>query len=251
MDRMQVLTLISVVITGLSHALKDGTFPKKWSVAPTWIALGLAALGIAQGTVDMVMKGSPFAQAFTAVMATTGPGFIVLLFEAIGGGGGDAGGSASKPTSLVTPKIAGMSMAALALTLAFVPGCGFFQKIGPAMDEGTVLVEDGARILDTIRSVVDVFFMADPNPKLETDVRKALADANLGLDVAVRMLQGVKDVTQGQLDEAFAQFRGAYAELYQLLVDAGIVTRTDGKLAVARRGVETVTLPVPLAMQRK
>lgn len=141
-------------------------------------------------------------------------------------------------------------MVALCAAMLVIPGCGFLQHPGPVLDDVIFDVQDAASILSTIRSVVEIFFMAHPAPGVQATVEKALADAELGLNAAVRATRGAKELSKEQLDAAWRDFRLAWSELEHILHDAGVVTG-DGKFAVAREGREgEIRFPVPLAMGR-
>lgn len=127
-----------------------------------------------------------------------------------------------------------------------VPGCAAWQKVEPVLNDVQTAVTDAAAILDAIRSVVNVFFLAKPMPEVQAKIEKVLGDTELGLSAAARALKGVQDASQEQLDAAWKDFRASYAELLTLLRDVGIVS-TDGKMAT-RRGM--VSLPEPLAMAK-
>lgn len=134
-----------------------------------------------------------------------------------------------------------MLVAALAVTL---PGCAAWQKVQPVLNDVQATITDASAIIDAVQSVVDVFFALKPNAELEVKVKKAIGDVSLGLSVAARALRGVENASQEQLDAAWRDFRGSYAELLVILRDVGIVS-SDGKMAT-RRG--SVVLPEPLAV---
>jgi hypothetical protein len=132
-------------------------------------------------------------------------------------------------------------VAALAATL---PGCAAWQKVQPVLSDVEAKITDASALIDAIQSVVTVFFLARPAPEVQAKVEKAIGDVSLGLSAASRALRGVENASQEQLDAAWKDFRGSYAELLVILRDIGIVS-ADGKMAT-RRG--TVALPDPLAM---
>jgi hypothetical protein len=132
-------------------------------------------------------------------------------------------------------------IAALAVTL---PGCASFQKVIPVLNDVQAAVSDASAILDAVRSVVTVFFLARPAPDAQIKVERVLGDVDLALSATVRALRGVDNASKEQLDAAWKDFRGAYSELVVVLRDLGIVS-AEGKMAT-RRGA--VTLPEPLAM---
>jgi hypothetical protein len=135
------------------------------------------------------------------------------------------------------------------MLMTVLPGCSFLQKAGPVLDDVMVFVEDGARILDAIRAATAIFFLAHPAPAAQTAVDKALVDAQLALDAAIRATTGAKEFTQEQFDAAFAQFKGAYTELDHLLRELGIV-HADGRMAVAHGAEGEIRFPIPLALSR-
>jgi hypothetical protein len=75
--------------------------------------------------------------------------------------------------------------------------------------------------------------------------RKAMAATYAGIDVAQRVLNGASDLNQNQIDDAFKQFREAYASLQEVLKEIGLV-HTGGRLQLS---YFSVAIPDPIVIQ--
>lgn len=93
-------------------------------------------------------------------------------------------------------------------------------------------VQDGMAIINSLSALSQMFFVANPNPKLQSQVNTAIADAETTLDAGLRATQGVTDLTQKQYTQAFGPFITAYTELKGLLVSSGIIKGTSSVKAV-------------------
>lgn len=246
---------------------------------PSWLAryrlILLAGLSLLTGFVDKVTTGSDYTSALVAAMATGAPALVVELFHLFGKGGGGSGGAdgnasgpkgPTAPTDVITlrdhevesmraprlPRVfpcTPIAVAIVACTLA-ISGCkgGIPTNVGPLLTEVVTDAQDAITVVDAIKTVVDIFFLASPNPEAQAKVLAAIGDVHLGLDVAIRATKGAQDLTAGQREDAWQKFNLAFEDLGKLLKELGIVDG-GGKVA-ARRGAAREALPEPLVYAR-
>lgn len=128
-----------------------------------------------------------------------------------------------------------------------LPSCASLKHVQPFLNDAQAAVGDTAAVIETIRSVVSIFFLAHPSPQAQIQVETKLATVALSFSAATRILRGASSATNEDMDKAWTDFRGAYAELVSVMKDLGIVP-ADGKFATSKGA--TITIPEPLALQR-
>jgi len=125
-----------------------------------------------------------------------------------------------------------------------ISGCSLFRTVVPVLSTATAVAQDASTILSLLQTASDAWFAGRPNPTLEEKVRKGISDAKLGLLTAIRTANGATELDAGDADNAFADFRAAYANLVSLLKSIGIVG-VDGMVGISTG--EKVSVPSPLA----
>ncbi len=135
----------------------------------------------------------------------------------------------------------------LAIALA-LPGCAGWQKsVAPVLSDVAATIADAEQVLDIIRAASALFFLAHPAPEAQAKVERAFSDCHLGIDSAIRATKGATELTQEQLDQAWADFQQSYRALSLLLKDLGILGAPSGAFGLGRAG----GIPEPLAMRRR
>jgi hypothetical protein len=108
-----------------------------------------------------------------------------------------------------------IAIAALALTsIVTLPSCPELWEVLPKI---VSVVTDAILVLDQVEAFAANHFVANPNPEKERAVAMAIGKCRNALGAAQRALKGSEDLGQEQVDNAFAHFRGAWAELSALL----------------------------------
>jgi hypothetical protein len=102
-------------------------------------------------------------------------------------------------------------------------------------------------VLDSIQTFVDTYFRLKPNQDLQSKVADAMARTRSALNAALRISQGAEKLDQAKIDEAFADFRRAYADLLVLLGPLG-VQQQGGSLKATPGGL---AVPEPLGLTIK
>lgn len=134
---------------------------------------------------------------------------------------------------------------ALLLLLSTAPACAALLS---ALPEVVSKVADAMLIIDQIETFTDAYFMAAPNPKLEATCREKITQARSALITAQRATQGAEDLSAGDVDKAFADFREAYTALLVVVGPLGVQTGDGGALSASSSGV--LTVPTPMALEQ-
>lgn len=109
-------------------------------------------------------------------------------------------------------------------------------------------VTDAMMVLDAIEDFVTKYFAANPDAEKQEAVAKSLAKTRSALNVALRTCSGTEDLSQGQVDAAFQDFRAAYVELSTLLGRYGLASQGDRLMATPG---QPLVIPTPMAMTFK
>jgi hypothetical protein len=260
---MALLALAAALLAALVRALKEDVqaFP---TLSPSARGAVVALGGALIAGVDAIENGTPGIPAVLTALATAAPAFVTLLIG-LGspkapppstGTNGSGGASPAMPTTtdlgggqhpMVARMLGGVAFAVFVVVM--IPGCkGGLPATVHDIDEAQTFIADANNVISAIETAAKVFFLASPSVPLEIKVNKAIETAKLGVTIAIRSLAGAKEVTQAQLDGAFADFRAAYADLIELVTALGIAHElpTSGPAIGAAPGVG---VPRPLALR--
>lgn len=108
-------------------------------------------------------------------------------------------------------------------------------------------VTDAMLVLDSIERFVALYFVKHPDEDKAAKVAAALVRARGALNAALRSAEGAKQLDQGQVDAAFAEFREAYQALIALVGPLGV---QPGGPAL-RAAPDTLIVPEPMALSLK
>lgn len=137
---------------------------------------------------------------------------------------------------------------ALILSVSVLGGCAGLQKVVDALPTVIQYVQDANMILDAIdRAAVPVLAIKG-DPDLSNKYAAAMDVARRTLQVALRTAKGGQNLSEDEVDAAFADFRAAYANLTSLLQQNGMMN-TAGAMAVSP-GQPTIQVQEPLAVSR-
>lgn len=136
------------------------------------------------------------------------------------------------------------SFRAFVLALALVFSVGSCAAVVSALPKIVSIVSDASLIVDAIQSFTAAEFKSHPNADLEKKVDQAIAKARLALAAANRIASGSENLSQAQINEAFAEFRSAYQDLTSLVGPLGVSTGSGLKAAPG-----TLIVPEPLALK--
>lgn len=143
-------------------------------------------------------------------------------------------------------KITAHVVFALTLMFSAVSGAGC-ATVASSLPIVIAAVTDGMLVLDSIQMFVDTFFKIKPNQDLEKKIRDGIARSRSALNAALRLAQGAEKLDQAKIDEAFAEFRAAYADLLVLLGPLGVQQQGSTLKATP----DGLIVPEPLAITLK
>jgi len=124
-------------------------------------------------------------------------------------------------------------------------GCATVAANLPAV---LAAINDGTLVLETIADFVKNYFALNPNKDLEAKIDAAITKARMALDTALRIANGAQNIDQAKIDEAFSDFKAAYADLIALIGPLGMKVQGTMLTASSTGGL---IVPEPLALTLK
>lgn len=219
--------LVAVVAWFINHATK---IELPFGIAKNDALTGLGSVGAFLG----ILGASPL------------PGGTLLKGKGDGGGG-----SAGAAILLPFMTTLGMMMRPLLLFVAAVgllaaPGCATVKPVTNAavdlMPTVHTYVQDGQLVVSTVEGIERTYFASHPNPDLQKKVEILIANAKTALDAGLRVCAATEHLSNSQIIDAFADFRGLYTDVVALLGPYG--ARHDGR-AGAGAGAPGPDLALP------
>ena len=128
--------------------------------------------------------------------------------------------------------------------IATMSGCPTLSNITPQTI--VTYVQDAELVLGTIQSFINTYFANHSNPTLQSTINADMQKAQTALDAALRATQGVQNITQDQINVAFADFQAAYADIIGLIGPLGVQQSSSVKKASMSGG--TLTIPTPIVI---
>jgi hypothetical protein len=135
------------------------------------------------------------------------------------------------------------SLRAFVLGLALVFTVGSCAAVVASLPKVIAVVTDASLILNQIDSFVNGVFAVKPDAELQKKYAVVMAATRKALAAANRIATGSQDLTQSQINDAFAEFRAAYQDLLALVGPLGVTTGNGDKAAPG-----TLQVPEPLAL---
>lgn len=238
-----LVLVFSTVAAVVSRALHDNSalLPVSWPTSTRMTILAtLTALSTA---LDQVVNGGDWHMAIVTAAVTGLPGIVVELIQWLGGKKGPPGGTgtidlvAEEKKRSAPPYSTKMVMLPLLASLVVLPGCSFLKStaatVSPVLSDVAVYIADAQQVVEIAKITADLFFTANPSPDARASVDKVFLKVHSALDAAIFAVRGAKDLTDLQLDAAFASFRSAWLELQTIFGKTGILAG-DGKLAASK-----------------
>lgn len=275
MDRLQVLALVSTLVTGFMGALEHGSWPTTLSLSRKVRTLIVSLLGIVAGALDATVAGGTFGQALLTTLATSLPTLILVFLNAAGaktvGEIGEpppkdpdakkdeavrAEKMAVKKASVFPPKGPGaVAMVARGLVLSCalvaagcVPGKGpNIPAIVDVLEDVVSLVTDAQGVLAGLHSTEQAFFLRHPDPEAQAKAESAFAFAELMLNAGQRTTKGAANLGRGEITAAFANFVVAFSDLQALLMQLHVLPANAKALIAA--GHKSIP-PEPMLVSR-
>jgi hypothetical protein len=140
------------------------------------------------------------------------------------------------------------SFRAFVLALSLVFAASSCAAVVASLPKVIAVVTDASLILDQIAGFVNGVFQVKPNAELQKKFEIALARTRSALQAANRIASGSENLTQSQINEAFADFRAAYQDLLALAGPLGVQTGNGDKAAAPGPTGASLQVPEPLAL---
>lgn len=135
----------------------------------------------------------------------------------------------------------------LCLVLVSTAGCAEFSKAWPVVKTVIDHLTDADQILNIIDTHVRAHFRAHPNPEQEAVYDREFLATLAALNVATRITQGDRPLSQAEGSRAFDEFRVTFVALRKRLLEYGLM-QGDGTLSLSAAAVPII-VPEPLALQ--
>lgn len=100
--------------------------------------------------------------------------------------------------------------------------CATLKPVVDQLPRVSVYVQDAQLVLAGIETFERAVFAAKPDPDLQKKVDQGMADAHAALDAALRICAGATELSQAQVDAAFADFKAAYLRVIAVLGPLGV-----------------------------
>jgi len=126
-------------------------------------------------------------------------------------------------------------------------GCSAVQKVVDAFPTVIQYVQDANMVLDAIDRAVVPLLALKGDPEFNHKYAGAMDAVRRTLQVALRSVEGGKNLSEEEVDAAFVDFRAAYVQLRVLLEQSGLMNSAGTFAAVP--GKLNLTVPEPLAMR--
>ncbi len=126
--------------------------------------------------------------------------------------------------------------------ITLITGCQASKTVLSAVDAALAEVP---MLIEAARAAEMIFFAVHPDPLLQTQIERRIADAALAGDAADNALAGINDISEGDSAKAFAEWNKAYDELLAAMRDAHILVPSD-PLHMAAAGPSGSTIRIPL-----
>lgn len=131
--------------------------------------------------------------------------------------------------------------------LCSLPSC---HALGPILSAMDGAIHDSGQALSIIESTYEIYQIQHPlSPEDRVVFERLLATARAELRLGTRALQDVKDVDQGKLDAAFADFRTAYSALHDYLKKQGISPIGAGLVGAGTAGGDDFPPPAVIGLR--
>jgi hypothetical protein len=121
-------------------------------------------------------------------------------------------------------------------------GC---QQAKTALNVVEAALAEAPMLIEAARAAAMIFFAVHPDPMLQAQLERRIADASLAADSAANALAGANDISAGDSAKAFAEWNKSYDELLAALRDAHILM-PSGPTQMVGAGPQGGTIRLPL-----
>ena len=146
--------------------------------------------------------------------------------------------SALSKTAKITTPIAVIGWLIVGMT--YLADCAHLQPVVDNLPRAVAYAQDGLIALDIVETAEKSIFAVSPNPALQSKVEAGIADARTALDAGLKLCVGGENLSQAQIDAAFANFKTAYTDIMALLGPLGVRRAPAAGHSGAQRGGDYV-----------
>lgn len=124
------------------------------------------------------------------------------------------------------------------------------MQVIPTISKVLQYVQDAQLILDMIDRQATPFLVRFADEEVKREYGKAMLSAKQSLQAALQATRGVEELSQDEIDQAFADFRESYRNLQEVLRRAGLVGGGSmaGVKMKAGPDVPQIDVPEPMAV---
>ena len=128
-----------------------------------------------------------------------------------------------------------LSVLVLVLAIPTVTACG--AALATALSTASTIIQDASQALSIIDVAFDAYQSQHPvSAEDRVKFQALLATAYQDLNIGTRAVSDGKEVSQGQFDDAFKDFKVAYAALHDFLKAHGVTPVGAGLVGVGVAG---------------
>lgn len=127
-------------------------------------------------------------------------------------------------------------------------GCAHLQPVVDNLPKAIAYAQDAEIALTIVETAEKTAFAVHPDPELQAKIETGIADARTALDAGLKICMGGENLSQAQIDQAFANFKTAYTDVMALLGPLGVKrVPTRGKSGARPGGGYFVVDPLIVA----
>ena len=126
--------------------------------------------------------------------------------------------------------------------LVFLLSCAHLQPVVDSLPKAVAYAQDAEIALTIVETAEKTAFAVKPDPTLQAKVEIGIADARSALDAGLKICMAGTDLSQAQIDQAFANFKTAYTDILSLLGPLGVHRAPANGRAGALHGGEYVVV---------
>ncbi len=140
----------------------------------------------------------------------------------------------------------------LSAALSLGLGCAYLPQLVPIIAAILADVAEAESKLNTVESLALTYFAEHPDKDAQRTVAVSIATCRASLEGATQVVKGAGELSDGDYDEAFTDFRLAWGDLMLVLGNLGIVSvSSDGMYGAPVLGGDIITPPHALQLRSK
>lgn len=163
-------------------------------------------------------------------------------------------GGVSIPAESVQKAVKAAPKAAVMLLICALtfPSLGCAGGLPAILQEVNEYISDGSLLITALHAAYEFFLVSSGvtlDPAVKAKIDQAFVDVSLSLDSSLRATRGAEELSENDVDAAFADFKAAYTSLVDLLDQVGAIQKGKAGAFFASRNGQVITR-VPLAFRK-